>query len=207
MENQLQTCYNYASIVPKSKIISGLMPILCPADKIPDTYVKAAVKGMDGLTVAFLLDMQNGSHMLFPKASMYAYGMTLQEIFDHVNHTNYGFRFAPMADFLGFSGEEDPTHDIFHVLTNEKGCYGAAAITNPIVLQQLKSYFKRSFYILPSSIHEVLLMPIDTIPDITPDELATLVQGINQSIVEEKDWLSDHVYLFDYEQDCIRTVA
>ena len=49
--------------------------------------------------------------------------------------------------------------------------------------------------ILPSSIHELILLPATD--DTDTDYLSGMVKEINRTTVSEKDFLSDHVYLFD----------
>ena len=46
-------------------------------------------------------------------------------------------------------------------------------------------------YILPSSIHEVLLLKDD---EISAEELRRMVRSVNRGVVDEMDRLSDEVY-------------
>ena len=48
------------------------------------------------------------------------------------------------------------------------------------------------YYILPSSVHEVILVP--DAPGITEKELCDMVKQANRTVVDEKDILSDNVY-------------
>ena len=47
---------------------------------------------------------------------------------------------------------------------------------------------------LPSSIHEVLLLPVKTSP--SPRSLLDMVREINQNDVAPEDVLSNHIYLY-----------
>ena len=51
------------------------------------------------------------------------------------------------------------------------------------------------YYVLPSSRHEILAVPVSRAPEL-PD-LKDLVHMVNQTEVQERDWLSDDVYYFD----------
>ena len=51
------------------------------------------------------------------------------------------------------------------------------------------------FYILPSSTHEVLIVPKDEMVDLK--ELEKMVQSVNQEMVAAEEFLSDHVYEYD----------
>lgn len=83
----------------------------------------------------------------------------------------------------------------FHVLTNESGIDGAAVIACPEVLKAVRKELGEDYYILPSSIHETLIIPKSNIADV--EILKAMVQSVNQSDVEPKDRLSDNVYEFD----------
>ena len=53
---------------------------------------------------------------------------------------------------------------------------------------------EKDIIILPSSIHEVLLLPDEG--DISCDEMSRLVTHINQTEVPKEDHLSNQVYLY-----------
>lgn len=81
------------------------------------------------------------------------------------------------------------------VLTNEKGIDGAALIACPDVLKTIHEQIGEDFYILPSSRHEVLVLPIKEAMAV--DELKDMVSSINEMEVLPEDQLSDSVYEFD----------
>lgn len=87
----------------------------------------------------------------------------------------------------------DSVRDVY-VLTNESNSYGAAVLTRMDVLRDLYSKIG-SFYILPSSRHEVLA--ISTEWDISIDDLKEMVKIVNSTEVRPEDWLSDQVFEFD----------
>ena len=61
-------------------------------------------------------------------------------------------------------------------------------------LQNASNTLGGDLYILPSSIHEVLVLPSSILK---PEELEVLVQSVNRTEVRPEDVLSDHVYHFD----------
>ena len=81
------------------------------------------------------------------------------------------------------------------VLTNEKGIDGAALIACPDVLKTVHEQIGEDFYILPSSRHEILLMPKSEAMDVA--DLKDMVSSINEREVPLEDQLSDNVYEFD----------
>ena len=60
------------------------------------------------------------------------------------------------------------------------------------------------FYILPSSVHEVLFMPRGT--GIGENDLLSMIQQINEEVVDPYDILSDSLYYYDDESEMIRIV-
>jgi len=77
------------------------------------------------------------------------------------------------------------------VISNDRGINGAACLMYPGVLEQLKEKMKGSFYILPSSIHELIVIPDN---GTSPDRLCEMVYCINRTQLPQEDILSDAVY-------------
>lgn len=82
-----------------------------------------------------------------------------------------------------------------YVLTNPSKQYGAATLLYPEVLQQISDNAQSNLFILPSSVHELLLMR-DT-GEVNAAELQAMVMGVNQETVLPEDQLSDEVYYYD----------
>lgn len=87
---------------------------------------------------------------------------------------------------------EYDSNDYMYVLTNKMNHWGAALITCKSLMDEIADYFKEDFYILPSSIHEVVLVPESKA--LSEEEFALMIQEINQTEVEAQDYLSGHAY-------------
>lgn len=83
------------------------------------------------------------------------------------------------------------------VLTNEKKNLGASMMFEPQVMDKISKMFPEGFYILPSSLHEVLIIP--DCMDVSPKELGAMVREVNRCAVEKVEQLSDRVYCYDKE--------
>lgn len=94
---------------------------------------------------------------------------------------------------MEISKEKDETG--MYVLGNLSGLYGAAVILYPNVLEQCADCFESSFYILPSSVHEVILVPDKG--QISGEKLREMVCEVNETQLEEQDFLSNSVYYFN----------
>lgn len=85
------------------------------------------------------------------------------------------------------------------VLSNREGFHGAAAILYPGELKRAADQLQNDLVVLPSSIHEVLLLPDALGQDY--GMLTRLVQKINRNEVEQEEWLSDHPYRYLRKED------
>ena len=82
-------------------------------------------------------------------------------------------------------------------LTNEMKLNGATEICNFSTMQEIADRFESDLYVLPSSIHEVIILPKNVNFDV--NELTSMVQAVNGTEVRPEEVLSDHVYIFSRE--------
>lgn len=99
-------------------------------------------------------------------------------------------------NLLNQMGEEK--EDAMYVLTNSLRNYGAACLLYPHVLDMIGEMLKEDFFILPSSIHEVIIVPeskgLDT------EEMNEMVIEINETQVVPEEVLSNHVYFYQRKE-------
>lgn len=90
--------------------------------------------------------------------------------------------------------EDFAADDSLLVLTNEKKWYGASGLLlgRDFFQENLGS---RSYYVIPSSIHEVMFVPADSLWE--QEEVQCMLRLANQGEVSEDEWLNDHVYLYN----------
>ena len=81
------------------------------------------------------------------------------------------------------------------VLTTQSMVHGAAAIFIPDVMEQISKKMPEGFFILPSSIHEVMVLP-KTLGAST-EALDEMVSSINETQVDPEDQLSDFAHVYD----------
>lgn len=91
-----------------------------------------------------------------------------------------------------------------YVITNQQGNNGAVTITYENVLRNFANAIDNNIFILPSSIHEAILVPEKY--SMGAEELRNMVQTVNSTEVDEKEVLSDNVYYYDRTIDKI-TIA
>lgn len=84
------------------------------------------------------------------------------------------------------------------VLSNRENFYGAAVLLYPGLMKQCKEKLGTDFYILPSSVDEVILAPL---PDgkegfLDAYELSHIIQTVNEELISIEERLSNHAYRY-----------
>ena len=91
-----------------------------------------------------------------------------------------------------------------YVLTNKQKLLGAACMLYPHVIEDFAKRMEKDVYILPSSVHEVILLPFSE--HISKESLVEMVTEINSTQVEEYEVLADSVYYYKRNKDCIEQI-
>lgn len=73
--------------------------------------------------------------------------------------------------------------------------HGAGIMLCEDVLSEAAEKFQSDLYILPSSIHEIIVIPVEFGDNVT--KLKDMVNDVNQAKVTPEEFLSDSVYFFD----------
>lgn len=91
-----------------------------------------------------------------------------------------------------------------YVLSNEQKLYGAVCMLYPDMLKKFTKKIDQDCYILPSSVHEVILVPAGTVSN--EKELREIVTDINRTQVAEDEVLADSVYYYSRSMDKIKLI-
>lgn len=161
------------------------------------------------LAVVFycLLNFSESSHatILIHTSHLELWQVTLSQLYEHACLTTPGllpYDFRNMSSVISdLFGEAIPSdQDIakaapfcpMYMLTNTQKLYGASCMLYPGLLGSISEELGCDLYILPSSIHEVILLP--AINRSYCKELAAMVAQINQTELAADEILSNHVY-------------
>lgn len=82
-----------------------------------------------------------------------------------------------------------------YVLSNQSKHNGASCLLYHDILNEFALKQQKNLYILPSSIHEVILITDNEIDN--PQNLCEMVKDVNETQVAEEEVLSDSVYYYD----------
>lgn len=117
-----------------------------------------------------------------------------EEIFSMLNHLA-GKEFVESV--FEDSDEISKLDDSMIVATNTKHKIGAAVMLYPDFLYKMKESYG-DFYICPSSIHEIIILPKDKMPgSCNAESLKRIVAEVNRIVVQEEEVLSDSVYFYN----------
>lgn len=85
-----------------------------------------------------------------------------------------------------------------YVVSNELVNHGAAVVFYPEVLEKLYSDIGEDFYLVPSSVHEMLVIPCSRV---SKEGLNEMVYQVNrdEQVIKDKDVLTDSIYIYDGE--------
>lgn len=100
-----------------------------------------------------------------------------------------------LTDDLPFP--EDPMQPKVKVVTNASGLYGANILLDPSRLAQiLNARFDKSYVIIPSSIHEILVIE----DDMHLSHFAEIISEVNETQVSEREQLADDPFILFFSE-------
>lgn len=104
---------------------------------------------------------------------------------------------------------QEGQREMAYVLSNKSGINGAAYLASAETMEKISGLFPEGFYLLPSSVHEIIVMSKgtdDSRNEINPLQLGRMVRDINKTEIKREEILSDRVYEYDKENRRIRQV-
>lgn len=168
------------------------------------------VPWMDLAIVVFVLlevSPYGTATVLVRKEHLEIWGLTEAQLFDEAKKNTpilLPYQFCPMRKLLREicpyavdEGEEE--EESLYVLSNKLRSFGAASMLYDGILEKVGQKLGENYYILPSSIHEVIVVPESKSP--VKQDLEEMVREINETQVEEEEVLSDRVYYFSRKEN------
>lgn len=140
------------------------------------------------------LAMENTAR-LFPP-SIRSMEEVIQGLFEEEQRQKNIHRIETDWDRQLFSHPSD--HNQMYVLTNQSGINGASCLLYPHLIENFANQVKSDLYLLPSSIHEIIILPSQK--QLNKNELSHMVNEINLTQVAPEEVLSDQVYIYSREK-------
>lgn len=194
--------YRDAGMLSKGWILERVFTCVC--NRARNSGFLEGVPHVDFLDLSAYYRVRVGEDSTFVLNDdvMAAAGISIEEAASAAseNDARTGYRTAGILDVLGEVGVDlgETAVDAPKVLVvSSLGmAYGASAMAHPDVLQGAAERLGGRCVILPSSIHEVLMVSAD---DLSGADAARMVGEVNSSVVAEEDFLSDGAYFYDPE--------
>ena len=119
---------------------------------------------------------------------------------------NFGGKIEPLLDALKKMAkikdlDEFETQEMY-ICSNMEYFYGASTLLYEGFLKKFAGELGCSLIILPSSVHEVILLPESN--DLDYSGLEELVGYVNRTEVSPNEILSDNIYKYDLSEDCVK---
>ena len=166
-----------------------------------------------GLSVVFYVSLMTGEQsagILIKNEHLKLWEKTVSDLLTVAEiNTNrmHAFTIKSMNEVLSgmFGFEEDLIPEdvpALYVLTDENKTFGATQLYLKDKIREFAEKNNCDVYILPSSVHELLLLRAD-FPNLEPSYLKKMVCEVNATEVSDEDFLCDGAYKFELGTDKI----
>ena len=190
-----------------------IYPILLPTKENQELLRKVVSMPMLDLSVVYIIRRETSEKDIMSikitKELMMSYEVTPEQIHRQamINMKKDGYEFMNMDTLLKevfhLEIRQDRNNPEMYILTNAAKSYGAAGILNKELIQEFAG--GRNFIILPSSVHEILFVPVTDEPD--QAFFDAMVMDVNRNEVSVEERLADHSYYYDAQMGEIRMCA
>ncbi|WP_051206092.1 DUF5688 family protein [Butyrivibrio sp. FC2001] len=173
---------------------------------------------IEDLAVIYYIEVEkteNGTASIVITDNMLSlYGISLSELHNIAlsNMNSKDAKFLSMAEMLksmmpGVDDALDYADIPMYVLTNNEKLNGATMLLDTDTMDEIAKKIGMSFLILPSSIHETILVPASIAESSGLKNMAEMVIEVNRTQVAPEDILSDHVYRYSYASHSLEIAA
>lgn len=213
MNHEVSDSFDVAQITDFEQIKGKLVPRLINAEMNSELLEERPHKLVADLAVTYcaLLDQSfdGTASVAVTNDLMNSWNVTLDELHDvaisnltEVLPSTFKGMTEVMSEMMGMSKEDmemmgmSTDEEQMYVLSNAMKMNGASALLDKKMMEEIVETVGE-FYILPSSIHEVLIVPVKSGMDI--ETLENMVCEVNATQVQLEERLSDHVYEYNLE--------
>lgn len=191
------------------KVKENIIPRLINLEQNKELLADRPYTVMDDLAVTYhvFLGLHEGGTMSAPvtNAMLSMYGVDVNTIHEQavanlneVTPSVFKSMGQVMMEMMGddFPAELLPPDDgLMYVLSNKDKLHGASALLDEKMMQEVSERMNGDFYILPSSVHETIIIPKNA--EMDRETLEGMVRDVNATQVAPDERLSDHVYVYD----------
>ena len=220
----MKKCFNISEILDYSKARSKLNGRLVNTEKNSGALMELPHRNFFDLSLTYFVDVtrdgdEGCASIQVTNAHMEHWDVTEDDLYKQFKESmeqNDRSRIQPVMDALAEMANCPPKEiealcgntgiAPMYVLSNARKLNGAVEILNKNAMEKAEEAIGDDFYILPSSIHETILVPVRGKED-GADRLAEMVACINSSEVPDTEILSNHVYRYRRQSRQIELAA
>lgn len=221
MEHEVNGDFDVSQITDFAKCKDKIFPRLISAGWNKELLENRPHVLIEDLAVTFFInlrDNENGSmNTQIHNKLMQIWGVTAEELYElavkNLSDSDIG-TFSPMNEVMAETmlpiliaecdGDKDAavqmiqeilsSDDDMYILTNKNVNYGASMLLDKSMMQKVIDRIGEDFYIIPSSVHESIVIPADK--NLEHEELKKMVHEVNVTQVSVEERLSDNVYRY-----------
>lgn len=190
------------------RLVPGDSPILgdTPHKKVEDMALVVSIALVD------FSDEHGKSVVVVSKPLMEMYGIDEQQLFADAERNSLQYEpvvFTPLGqmikDLIKAENLPDPADEgiIAYIATNRSGFHGASVVSYPDFCKEAAETLGGSFYLIPSSVHEFILIKDDGRPK--AKDLNKMIRNVNKTVLEPRDFLSNQCYHYDAKTKVLET--
>ena len=223
MEYNVTDDFDVTTVTDFNKCRNKIMPRLIGAEENSEILKVRPHIRIENLAVTFCIDLGENKDGLMSVPVQFelmeTWNVTADQLYEialeNLTKADIGV-FTPMREIL-FAGMLSELKEICHgdeeearrkldqmipdnnlwVLTNKRRVNGANMLLDRSVMEDVIKEVGTDFFILPSSIHECIILPADSGMD--SQQLETMVCEVNETQVEKEERLSNSVYRYTLE--------
>lgn len=173
------------------------------------------------LVIVFYVEVTPEAVAMVTNSMLSTFGVSLQDLIN-VSFENtrrlypvvINNMFNTLLNMTGVSEEELANHGVteednkMYVVSNKNDYYGASYLADKESLNTIYKHVKSNFFIIPSSIHELIIVPINEMAfednenkKDSIENLNYMIREVNQTTLQDSEILSDHVYFYNGKEE------
>lgn len=206
LENEIKDYKNLINIISDFEKISDLLTVQIVNRTLNQSALIDVpfVPFLGDLASVVLVDLEKGNcvsaTIKVTKQLLEIWGMTFEKVYsvayaNLIKEKPVMFSMEELLSVLGYQEAKELDSNMY-VLTNESRIHGATMMLRESLFKELTERFRSDLIVIPSSLHEVLLVPIENSFDAYKEQFDEIVREVNRTQLDPVEILADHIYLY-----------
>ena len=173
-------------LTEKDAFLDNVIPVLINYEKNRKLFETIVYRPYINLAITYKVRVSEEGTVKVTKDMIDKLGITEDDLYYRAIE-NIKYEISDMPFFTG-----DDKGPLMKVLSTPDKLFGASAILAAAALYDVSDIYGPRFYILPSSIHEVICVPYN---ETSLESYKNMVKTVNMTELSEEEFLSDDVYI------------